>query len=232
MTRLTGIKAVSFDVDGTLWDFEGTARFALGQVLVELARHDAGAAQILDVTTFTEVRDRVHEELRGRVTDLNDIRRESFKRVLREIDRPDDSLATRLADVYFKHRTAGRVLFDDVAPAVQELGRKYTLGLLSNGNSYAEDFGLERLMSFQVFAQDHGGIEKPDPRIFQIALTEAGCLAGELLHVGDSVENDVGGARAVGARTVWLNRNGDGAQPGIAPDAVIASLRELTEILY
>ena len=177
MTRLTGIKAVSFDVDGTLWDFEGTARFALSQVLVELARHDAGAAQILDVAKFTEVRDRVHEELRGRVTDLNDIRRESFKRVLHEIDRPDDRLATRLADVYFKYRTAGRILFNDVAPAVQELGRTYTLGLLSNGNSYAEDFGLEGGMSFQVFAQDHGGIEKPDPRIFQIALAEAGCLA-------------------------------------------------------
>ena len=231
MTRLSGIRAISFDVDGTLWDFDGTARFALSQVLAELARHDAEAARILDVTTFMEIRDRVHEELRGKITDLNEIRRESFKRVLRDIDRADDSLATRLTDVYFKHRTAGRVLFDDVAPAVEELGRAYTLGLVSNGNSYAEDFGLERWMSFQIFAQDHGGIEKPDIRLFQIALGEAGCAADELVHVGDSLENDVEGAAAAGIKSVWLNRNGDPREREIKPDAEIGSLRELSDVL-
>ena len=103
MTRLPGIKAISFDVDGTLWDFDAVMRRSLEAVLAELARHDAEAAQILDVTTFIEIRDRVHEELRGKITDLNEIRRESFKRVLRDIDKADDSLATRLTDVYFKH---------------------------------------------------------------------------------------------------------------------------------
>ena len=231
MTRLTGIKAISFDVDGTLWDFDGTARFALGQVLAELARHDVGAAEILDVPTLTEIRDRVHEELRGKVTDLNEIRRESFKRVLRDIDRADDSLAARLADVYFKHRTAGRVLFDDVAPAVEELGREYTLGLVSNGNSYAEDFGLERWMSFQVFAQDHGGIEKPDTKLFEIAFEQSGCQPEELAHVGDSLENDVAGAKAAGARSVWLNRNGERADRRNRPDYEISTLPELMDIL-
>ena len=232
MNSLTGIKAVTFDVDGTLWDFDRTARFALNQVLAELARRDREAAEVLNVATFTEIRDRVHEELKGKITDLNEIRRESFKRVLREIGRPNDRLATRLAEVYFEHRDAGRRPFPDVRPALEALQGTYTLGVLSNGNAPPAALGLDGLFDFVVLAQDHGGVEKPDPRLFQIALDRAGCEPQELVHVGDSVENDVAGARAVGVRSVWLNRNGGESTNDVTPDAEIASLRELAEVLY
>ena len=231
MTRLTGIKTISFDVDGTLWDFQGTARFALTQVLKELKRLDAKAAEMLDVDMFTAIRDRVHEELKGKVSDLNEVRLESFKQTLRDVGRPNDALGSHLCDVYIKHRDAGRELFSDVLPTLQVLGGRYAIGLLSNGNSYAKGFGLEGLISFQVFSQDHGGIEKPDPRLFEVALEEAGCSPQQLVHVGDSLETDVQGAHNAGARSVWLNRNGDSTAPDVEPDAEIASLRELTEIL-
>lgn len=231
MTRLTGIKAVSFDVDGTLWDFDAVMRRALGKTLLELQGVEPEAAAMLDVDKVVAIRERVESELRGAVSDLNEIRLESFRQVVREIGRPDDALASRLCDVYFTHRSAGRRLFDDVLPTLKALKHRYTLGVVSNGNSYPEHFGLEGLIAFAVYAQDHGGIQKPDPRIFQIALDEAGCSAGEMVHVGDSLEIDVAGARNAGVRSVWLNRNGDAARPGIAPDAEIASLRELSQIL-
>ena len=97
--------------------------------------------------------------------------------------------------------------------------------------AYAEHFGLEGLIGFAVYAQDHGGVQKPDPALFHIALNEAGCSARELVHVGDSLEIDVAGARNAGVKSVWLNRNGSGARPDITPDAEIASLRELGQIL-
>ena len=231
MTKFNGIKAVSFDVDGTLWDFEGTARFALGQVLVELRRLDPQAAGILDVDTFGQIRDRVHEDLRGEVVDLNKVRLESFRQALRDVGRPNDALGSHLCDVYMKHRDAGRRPFPDVVPALRRLGRRFTLGLISNGNSYAHDLGLGDLLSFGVFSQDHGGIEKPDSRLFETALAEAGCSPEQLLHVGDSLENDIAGARNAGIRSIWLNRNGDSASPDVEPDAEIASLRELVETL-
>lgn len=50
------------------------------------------------------------------------------------------------------------------------------------------------------------GIEKPDPRIFEIALRRLGGVPAErALHVGDSVHFDVGGARAAGLRPVHLD---------------------------
>ena len=231
MTDLTRIKAVSFDVDGTLWDFERVARHALGQVLDELRRHDPVAAGALDVDMLTETRDRVHEELRGRVTDLNEIRRESFRRALHDVGRRDDALAARLTDVYFRQRDAGRAAFPDVRPALEALAPRYTLGIVSNGNTSAGELGMDGLMSFELFSQDHGGVEKPDPQLFRIARAEAGCSPDELLHVGDSLENDVAGAAAVGARSVWLNRDCRELDGSAAPDLQVSSLLDLVGLL-
>ena len=54
------------------------------------------------------------------------------------------------------------------------------------------------------------GASKPDARIFAAGLQAAGCSAGEALHVGDSLDNDVAGARAAGIRAVHLDRSGGG----------------------
>jgi HAD superfamily hydrolase (TIGR01549 family) len=51
------------------------------------------------------------------------------------------------------------------------------------------------------------GAAKPDPRIFRAALAAAGCDAGQALHVGDSLELDVAGARAVGIRALLIGRD-------------------------
>ena len=227
MSSLSTVKVISFDVDGTLQDFDGMMRHALGEVLKELARLDTEAAQALDVERMIAIRDEVHERLRGRVTELNAVREESIREALREAGRPDDELGSHLAQVYFRNRDGARALFPDVRPAVEQLSRSYRLGLLSNGNSYAGDLGIGDLVSFEVFAQDNLGIEKPDPRIFEVALREAGCEPCELLHVGDSLENDVAGAKAAGAKAVWLNRGFDAWDGSAKPDVEIRSLLEL-----
>ena len=60
MRKLIPVKAISFDVDDTLWDFDTAAQSALGRVLAELERLDPEAARSLDIATFVEIRDRAH----------------------------------------------------------------------------------------------------------------------------------------------------------------------------
>ena len=225
--RLTGIKAVSFDVDGTLLDFDSVMRSSLAEVLKELERLDPEAASELTVGRLIEIRDRVYDELKGKYPSLKDVRREGFLQALRDVGRPDNGLGLHLNELYFRHRYADLPLFDDVRPTLKELAGNHTLGLLSNGNNYASDLGLDDLVEFSVYSEQHGGIEKPDLELFQIALDEAGCAPDELVHVGDSLENDVGGARNVGINAIWLNRTG--AEPGAGFNSVpeIKSLREL-----
>ncbi len=228
MEKLTGIQAISFDGDGTLWDFEKVMRHSLRCVLKELERIDPSTALLLDIETMITIRDSVANELKGEVTSLEEIRRKAFEQTLREIGRPDNALASHLNNVYLTHRFEDIELFDDVPPTLTALKEKYTLGLLSNGNSYPERCGLEDIFQFVIFSQDYG-IGKPDPRIFKITAEKAGCAGNELLHVGDSIHDDVRGALNAGISCLWLNRGQKGEDNAINRE--ISSLTELLQIL-
>lgn len=228
--KITGIRVVSFDADGTLWDFNKVMRLSLKRSLLELERIDPSAAAMLNVDKMIEIRERVAEEMAGRALNHEQIRLEAFRRTLREIGRPDDALAGHLSEVYLRHRFGDIEPFEDALPALRALGKRYKLGILSNGNSYPERCGLGSVFQFAVFSQDHG-VEKPDPRIFRIALERAGCSKDELLHVGDSLESDVKGAVESGVRCVWLNRQGLVNDTNIKVDYEVSSLLELLEIL-
>jgi putative hydrolase of the HAD superfamily len=68
------------------------------------------------------------------------------------------------------------------------------------------------------------GVRKPSGEIFMRALAVAGVGPQEAVHVGDSLEEDVAGARAAGIEAVLLRRDG---RPGPSGVRTIASLAEL-----
>lgn len=228
--RTPPIQAISFDGDGTLWDFNQVMRHALRYALAELQAAAPGLSADLTIEAMIAIRKSVAEELKGTVTNLEAVRLAAFERTLQHIGVADVELADRLNAVYLQHRFADTRPYDDVLPTLDALRGCYRLGLLSNGNSYPDRCGLPERFSFLVFSQDHG-IEKPDRRLFEIALTQAGCVPQELLHVGDSLRNDVAGAQGAGVRSVWLNRDSRRNDSAVQPDFEITSLSELPEIL-
>ena len=224
------IRAISFDGDATLWDFEKVMRRSLAITLAELRRRLPGrASRELSVDGMIEIRNTVAAELKGETTDLEEIRFHAFKRTVRSLGCTDDGLAAELNALYLKHRFEDIELYPDVIVTLDMLRSRFTLGLLSNGNGYPERCGLPNRFSFVVFSQDVG-VEKPDPEIFAVGCRRAGCRADQLMHVGDSLTADVAGADAVGAVSVWLNRYGLVNDTGIRPDHVIQSLTQLPDI--
>ena len=139
-------------------------------------------------------------------------------------------MASDLNQVYLKHRFEDVKLFDDVLPTLKASRVKYNLGILSNGNRYPEHCGLEGMFQFIIFSQDYC-VEKPSPRLFQIALEKAGCSRHQLLHVGDSLNEDIIGATNAGVICVWLNRNQAKNNLDLQVDYEISSLLDLLEIL-
>ena len=115
-------------------------------------------------------------------------------------------------------------------PEIQVAQTRYRLGLVSNGNSYPGRSGLGKRFAFIVFAHDHG-VQKPDRRFHEIVLATVGVAAREIIHVGDSLANDVGGAQALGIRTVWLNRRHLPLDATLRLDAVITTLTNLPAVL-
>jgi HAD superfamily hydrolase (TIGR01509 family) len=104
--------------------------------------------------------------------------------------------------------------FADVAPALEDLrARGPRLVVVSNWDCSLTDVlgGLGLLPLFDaVVTSAEVGASKPDARIFRAALAAARCDAAEAVHVGDSVVNDIEGARGAGIRALLLARDGGG----------------------
>ncbi len=84
MRKITGIKAISFDGDQTLWDFQKVMHHSLGFVMIELKKADPVAASRLDIDKMIKIRNRVAGELKGKIANLEAVRLESFKQALKD----------------------------------------------------------------------------------------------------------------------------------------------------
>jgi len=225
------IKAISFDGDMTLWDFEKVMRHSLGGALTELrARLPEGKCADLTVDRMIEIRDAVAEERKGERIALESIRLEAFRRTIEMVGGNNPELAAELNSIYLRHRFANIELYPDVLPLLDSIAGRYVLGLISNGNGYPERCGLQGRFAFVILAQNVR-VEKPDPAIFQQACREACCSPEQLMHIGDSLAADVEGARRAGAVSVWLNRDRKPNHTDIRPDHEIHSLIELEDFL-
>jgi putative hydrolase of the HAD superfamily len=225
------ITTISFDADGTLWDFPAAMQEALSRTLSKLCALIPGPqAKALTVADLRKTRDEVAKTLQGSKVPLEHIRLKAFEQTLKNLGRDDPELAVRLTTCYLEHRFTTITLYPDVIPALSALRGSYRLGLVTNGNTYPERCGLPETFAFTVFAQDHG-VQKPQPQFYEWVLSEASALPHEIIHVGDSLRNDVYGAQAVGIRTIWVNRHQWRNETDVQPFAEITSLEELPKVL-
>lgn len=215
----------------TLWDFLQVMRHSLQKTLEELQKQvTSQRVSELTIEEMVDIRNRFAEEVKGKIWNLEEIRKGAFERTLEYVGHPNKNLAAHLNTLYIKHRFEDIELYPDVIPTFDVLRQHYNIGLLSNGNTYPERCGLEDYFEFVVFSQDIQ-VEKPDPRFFEIAAEQSGFELTKMLHVGDSLENDVFGAKNVGGYTVWLNRIGETNNTEIIPDYEVTSLIQILPIL-
>ena len=121
----------------------------------------------------------------------------------------------RFFDDLFEHFARGEAweLFADTLPTFTALrGRGIRLGVVSNFDGrlvrVCEALNIDRYLDAIVMSA-RSGYAKPDPRIFAVALGRLGVGPAEAVHVGDSMTEDVEGARAAGLRAVLIDRQSD-----------------------
>jgi putative hydrolase of the HAD superfamily len=105
---------------------------------------------------------------------------------------------------------ANYALFDDVIPVLEKLrAAGLSLGVVSNFEEWLEgllgELGVTEFFRVRVISGVEG-LEKPDPRIFRLALQRARVEAKRSAYVGDNPEFDVGPAAAVGMFPVLIDR--------------------------
>jgi putative hydrolase of the HAD superfamily len=231
--------AICFDLDNTLLDPSGTPE-ALRRAceLIALERPELDAAELLaaNAAAYQTYWPAVEQDWTlGRI-DAWAVSREAWRRTLLACGCDDEALAGRAFDIFTPEATRVLRLFDDVASVLEESGLTVPLALITNGASAVQRHKLKTLAiehRFEaVIISSEVGVAKPDVEVFRLMLDKLGRQPGEVWHVGDSLDSDVGGALAAGLTAVWINRGGAAAPAGAPrPHHELRSLRELLPLM-
>lgn len=228
MKRFANIRAITFDLDDTLWPVAPVIERA------ERAMHAWLADNCPEVTARHEpedlraIRARIAEDHPHLAHDFSALRRRSLEHALHP--HGYDGVHVEGAFEVFYAERQKVTLFDDVLPALESLRGRYRLGSVSNGNADLELIGLDHLFPVRVHAR-HLGHAKPARAIYLAACERLGCEPREVLHVGDDPELDVLGARNVGMRAVWLDRHRAGWRRDAPAPPRLERLRDLPGLL-
>ncbi|MEO7399381.1 MAG: HAD-IA family hydrolase [Polaromonas sp.] len=228
MLDLSSIKAITLDLDDTLWPIWPTierAEKALDDWLGLNA--PMTAALYANPLARHDVRQQVMHSRPELKHNLSAIRREAIRLALYSAGE-DPLLAEPAFEVYFAERN--RVtLFDDALRTLVFLSSRFPVVALTNGNADIRRIGIDSYFKASISAQQFG-VGKPDPRIFHAAAGAAEVQPGEVLHVGDDATLDVLAALNCGMQTVWVNRAEHLWTHDAEPHETVSTLTELCEL--
>ncbi|HEY8513815.1 MAG TPA: YjjG family noncanonical pyrimidine nucleotidase [Cyclobacteriaceae bacterium] len=227
-------KAIFFDLDHTLWDYETNSR----ETLTEMYEHHGLANKgVPDAASFANVFRQVNDQLwyqfdRGLITSET-IRRERFITVLRAFGIDDTELASELSDDYIHACPRRCNLMPYALDTLQYLSGRYSLTVITNGFDEIQKMKLEsgNLASFfnHVVTSQKAGHRKPAKEIFEYALRSNAVQPQEALMVGDNLITDIGGACNASIDTAFFNP--ERMLHDTPVNYEIASLKELCDLL-
>lgn len=228
------VRAVTFDLDFTLWDLTGVLHHAESVCQGFLEQRYPAVASRFDIEGLQALRSEIAEREPGIAHDVTALRRAAFREAGTRagcVGTELETLVEEAFEVFLDARHAVRI-YDDAVPLLQALQGRVRIGALTNGNAEVRRLALGRYFDFALSAVELGAA-KPSHLVFQTAANRAGVPAGEIVHVGDDVHSDVSGAAAFGMQAVWLNRDGAGWPTDVAPAAhhEVHSLAELQGML-
>jgi len=205
---MSSLRAVLFDIDDTLF---GTTEFA-GRARKNAVRAMCEAGLDLPVET-------VEQELAEVINEFSSNYSKHFDKLLVRLDHPlREGASTAIvvaAGVSAYHDTKFRDFtpFPDVVPLLADLrAAGLSTGIITHGWTDKQAEKLVRLGvvphldADAIFISDEIGISKPNPKLYETALTRMGLQASEVMYVGDSPAHDIAPPKSLGMITTWARR--------------------------
>ena len=211
-----------FDLDDTLFDHQYSRRCGL----LSLQHTYPFLAQIPLETLIAEHERQLtasYDRVLDGTVSIQTNRLERFRRMFRECGvELSDAEAERAMHEYRRAYEAHRRAVPGVLPLVTHLKPRVRLGVVTNGLRTVQQeklvvCQLEGLVDF-LLTSEEAGVQKPDPRLFLLALERGHARSETTVVIGDSWALDVLGAHHAGIRSIWLNR---GQEP--CPDARLST---------
>lgn len=191
---------LTFDCYGTLVDWESGILEALRPLL---ASHSIRIDDTNILTLYAELEAKVEK---GEYRPYREVLAEVVRGFGRKLGfKPSAGDEACLADSLGRWRP-----FDDTLAALQALGTKFDLVVISNVDDdlFALTRESLRVELHRVITAEQVGAYKPDKRVFEHVLMELGCPASRVMHVAQSMYHDINPAHGLGIATAWVNRHG------------------------
>ncbi|UTV27673.1 5-amino-6-(5-phospho-D-ribitylamino)uracil phosphatase YigB [Photobacterium atrarenae] len=198
-------KALTFDLDDTLYDNRPVIRRA------EQAMYD-WLAEVHPISHALTRKDWLRLKLK--LAEYNPLLRHDVTRWRYELLKIGlmqlgyaQTQAAQAAEAGVRHVLVVRNQVDVPAEThrvLRELGKRVPMLAITNGNVDAVQIGLSPYFS-RVLVAGRDGLAKPEPDLFAQAVALLGVPAADILHVGDHLVTDVGGAKLHGMQACWLN---------------------------
>ena len=221
-------KVMTFDVVGTLIDFEGG-------MLAYLRKSGAATSDVSDDAILDAYR---ASRTAGKTLRYPDDLERGYFDLVRNVKLKDDAKLAR----GFRDSAEFWPAFPDSVEALKRLSAQYRLVAMTNAQRWAFDHFARTLGNpfWDSVTVDEALCEKPDPNFFGFArgrISRSGFGRDEILHVAQSQYHDIGVAKALGYTTCWIERRKDLAGFGgtiaveqlTTPDFHFATLGELAD---
>lgn len=223
------IKAISFDLDDTLWENRTVIMQAEQSMQQALATRYSKIALQLEAHDWQTFRQQVPRSL---LHDVTSVRQHVLRQAGRAVGYSEDETTAMVDDVFAVFLAArSRVQpFDDVLPTLKKLANHYQLIALTNGNADVQATILKDVFVC-VITPALAGQRKPDPAMFHLAEEQLQLPSEAFVHVGDDWQTDVQGAHSAGWQPIWFNPLNQASPNDVMMVPNIMKIAELPEAI-
>ncbi|MDC6352650.1 YjjG family noncanonical pyrimidine nucleotidase [Zeaxanthinibacter sp. PT1] len=205
------IKDIFFDLDHTLWDFEKNSALTFEKILAE-NQVQIETAEFMK--TYAPINMALWKMYREERIGKNDLRYQRLKKTFRALKYPvKKDLIYHLSDQYIEHLASFNHLLPHTQDILEYLKPNYRMHIITNGFQEVQERKMRKSNIFDYFEHminsEMAGVKKPNPWIFQLALKRTGANPGQSMMIGDNLEADILGAKALGFNTLHLNVHND-----------------------
>ena len=203
------ITDVYFDLDHTLWDFEKNSALAFNAII---KKHNIDIDIEAFLKEYVPINMKYWALFRDEKVTSMDLRLGRLRETFANLNfNASDELLDMMSDEYLIYLPTFTHLFEGAIELLEYLQPKYGLHIITNGFQEVQagklsNSGLDKYFK-TVTNSEMAGVKKPNPKIYEHALSLCNVSKANAIMIGDDIEADVYGALRFGIDAIYFNEH-------------------------